>query len=569
MRYNFASRIRILSFIVIVCAIVLIVRLYFLQVVYSDSFKIRADHQYSSPSQSVFDRGSIFFVDKNGTRTSAATIKSGFFLTINPKLIAASSSEEIYKKLSTIAVIDHATFIQKATKPNDAYEEIVHRLSADQATAITALNIPGVNLYKEQWRFYPGETAAAQTVGFVGWKGDDLVGRYGLESSDENILQRTNQNVSINSFAQMFSDLGTAVTSGVGEGDVVTTIEPTVQSFLDEQLVKTNKKWSSTMTGGIIIDPKTGEIYALGSYPTFDPNTYQTQKDISVFSNPLVENVYEMGSIVKALTMAAGLDAGVVTAASTYNDTGSKILNGKKISNYDGRARGVIPMQEVLNQSLNLGAAYVESKLGNTLFTKYMLDYGLGSKSGIDLPNEGRSLVNNLNSPRDIEHATASYGQGIAVSPMAITRALSVLANGGTLITPHVTKEIDYQTGLTKVTPIVEGERVIQESTSKEITRMLVSVVDHALLEGAVKQTNYTIAAKTGTAQIADPTGGYYSDRYLHSFFGYFPAYNPRFLVFLYTVYPKGVDYASHTLTQPFIDVVKDLINYYQIPPDR
>lgn len=567
MRFNSASRIRTLSFFVIGCAVVLIVRLYFLQVVYSQSFKSRADHQYSNPSKNIFDRGSIFFVDKDGVRISAASIKSGFFLAINPKLIVAP--EEVYKKISAVAEIDHTTFIQKATKQNDSYEEIIHRLTADQATAITALKITGVSLYKEQWRFYPGGTVAAQTIGFVGFKGDELVGRYGLESSDESILVRTNKNAYTNSFAQMFSDIGTAVTSDDREGDVVTTIEPTVQSFLDEQLVKTNKKWDSTMTGGIIIDPKTGEIYALGSYPTFDPNTYQTQKSVAVFSNPLVENVYEMGSIVKALTMAAGLDAGVVTAQSTYNDTGSKTLNGKKISNYDGKARGVVNMQEVLNQSLNLGVAYVTDKLGNKSFTKYMLDYGLGSKSGIDLPNEGRSLVANLNSTRDIEHATASYGQGIAMSPMVIVRALSVLANGGTLVTPHVTKEIDYVVGLDKVTPIEKGQQVIKESTSKEITRMLVSVVDHALLEGTVKQTNYSIAAKTGTAQIANPQGGYYSDRYLHSFFGYFPAYNPRFLVFLYTVYPKGVEYASHTLTQPFIDVVKNLINYYQIPPDR
>ena len=566
MRFNSATRIRILSGFVLLLATVLIVRLYFLQVVYSDSFKMRADRQYSSTGQSIFDRGSIFFVDKEGVKTSAATIKSGFFLTVNPRLITAP--EDAYKKISAIAQIDHDTFIQKATKPNDSYEEIIHRLSSDQASAIKALNLTGVGLYKEQWRFYPAGNVAAQTIGFVGFKGDELVGRYGLESSDEDILKRTSQDVYVNSFAQMFTDIGNTVTSG-GEGNVVTTIEPTVQAFLEEQLAKTNKKWSSTMTGGIIINPMTGEIYALGSYPTFNPNTYQTEKSLSVFSNPLVENVYEMGSIVKALTMASGLDADVVTAVSTYNDTGSKILDGKKISNYDGKARGVVSMQKVLDQSLNLGVAYVASKLGNVRFTKYMLDFGLGSKSGIDLPNEGRSLVNNLNSPRDIEHATAAYGQGIAVSPMSITRALSVLANGGTLITPHVTKEIDYVTGLKKVTPVVEGARVIATSTSKEITRMLVNVVDHALLEGAVKQTNYSIAAKTGTAQIADPQGGYYSDRYLHSFFGYFPAYNPKFLVFLYTVYPKGVEYASHTLTQPFIDVVKNLINYYQIPPDR
>ena len=567
MRFNSVSRIKLISVFIVGCAVVLIVRLYFLQVVYSQSFRLKADHQYSTVGQNIFDRGSIYFVDKNGLKTSAATVKSGFFLAVNPKIL--KNPEEVYTKISTIATIDHKTFIQQVTKPSDAYEEIVHRLSSDQATAITALNLPGITLNKEQWRFYPGGTLAAQTIGFVGFKGDELVGRYGLESVDETTLQRKEDNVYVNSFAQMFSDIGSGVTSGSTEGDVVTTIEPTVQSFLDEQLVKINKLYSSSGTGGIIIDPMTGEIYALGAYPTFDPNTYQTQKSLSVFSNPLVENVYEMGSIVKGLTMAAGLDAGVITAASKYNDTGCQTLNSKKICNYDKVARGVIPMQQVLDQSLNMGAAYVAGKLGNTLFTKYMFDYGLDKKSGIDLPNEGRSLINNLNSPRDIEHATASYGQGIAISPMVITRALSVLANGGTLITPHVTKQINYTDGHVYVTPIAKGPQIIQPSTSKEITRMLVSVVDNALLVGAVKQANYSIAAKTGTAQIANPQGGYYDDRWFHSFFGYFPASNPRFLVFLYTNNPQGVNYASHTLTQPFIDVVKFLINYYQIPPDR
>ena len=549
------------------CAAVLITRLYFLQVVYSSAFRLKADHQYSTPVNGIFDRGSILFVDKNGVQTSAATLKSGFMLAINPKLIVAP--ETVYQKLSAIFPLDHTVFIKKATKKNDTYEEVAYKLTPDQATSITALALPGVSLYKQQWRFYPGTTMAAQTIGFVGYKGDDLVGQYGLESYYDDTLKRTTENLYTNSFAQMFSDLGSTMTAGNKSGDVVTTIEPSVQSFLDTQLEKVNKQYSSTMTGGIIIDPKTGEIYALGAYPTFDPNTYQTQKDGSAFANPLVENVYEMGSIVKALTMASGLDAGVVNASSTYNDTGSEVIDGKKISNYDGVARGVTSMQTVLNESLNLGAAHVASKLGNTLFTQYLLNFGLGQKSGIDLPNEAHGLVNNLNSPRQIEHATASYGQGIAISPIVITRALSALANGGVLVTPHVTKEVDYLNGQKNITPVTQGLQVIKKTSADEITRMLVKVVDQALLNGTVKLSNYTIAAKTGTAQIANPQGGYYPDRYLHSFFGYFPAYNPRFLVFMYTVYPKGVAYASHTLTAPFIDITKFLINYYQIPPDR
>lgn len=567
MRFNFVSRIRLISGVIVLCAIVLIVRLYFLQIVYSNAFKLRANDQYSTPTEGIFDRGSIFFVDKDGISTSAATIKSGFLLAINPKLIV--SPETAYQKLSAILPLDHTTFIQKATKKNDAYEEVAHRLTDEQAASTTALKLTGVNLYKEQWRFYPGTVMAAQTIGFVGYKGNDLVGRTGLESYYENTLERTTTDLYVNSFAQMFSDLGTAMTSNSKQGDVVTTIEPSVQSFLDNELEKVNKEYSSASTGGIIIDPKTGEIYALGSYPTFDPNIYQTQKNASVFINPLVENVYEMGSIVKALTMSSGLDAGVVTASSTYNDTGSETIDGKKISNYDGVARGMTSMQTVLNESLNLGAAYVAGKLGNKLFTQYLLNFGLGQKSGIDLPNEAHGLTDNLNSPRQIEHATASYGQGIAISPIVMTRALSALANGGVLVTPHVTKEIDYLDGHKDVTPITQGLQVIKKSTADKITQMLVNVVDQALLNGTVKLSNYSIAAKTGTAQMANPQGGYYSDRYLHSFFGYFPAYNPRFLVFMYTVYPKGVEYASHTLTAPFIDITKFLINYYQIPPDR
>ncbi|MBU4479877.1 hypothetical protein KKG48_00325, partial [Patescibacteria group bacterium] len=201
---------------------------------------------------------------------------------------------------------------------------------------------------------------------------------------------------------------------------------------------------------------------------------------------------------------------------------------------------------------------------------KYMLSLGFGEETGVDLPNETYGLVSNLESSRDLEFATASFGQGIALTPVETVRALSVLANGGKLITPHLSQGIKYDIGLSRELLYEEGERVFKESTSDEITRMLVEVVDSALLGGTVKMEHYSVAAKTGTAQMAKEDGrGYYDNKYLHSFFGYFPAYDPQFLVFFYIVDPKEVNYASHTLTEPFVNLTKFLINYYEVPPDR
>ena len=565
-------RIRLLSGVVILGALLLVARLYQIQIANADYYSTKDESQYVHTKTDLYSRGSILFTTRDGTALSAASVQAGYLLAANPEHIT-TSVEVFCSKLLAYTEIEQETCVNRLSVPGRTYAELADKLTREQADEIEALDIDGAMLYKNQWRYYPGGSLAARSIGFVGYAddGSELRGKYGLERYYDDVLFQKRQVMSVNFFAELFSNLGDLVYKKDGErtGNIVTSLEPSVSRMLDTILQETNDKYESKLTGAIVMDPRTGEIVAMNAVPSFDLND-RSGATIEQFQNPLVENVYEMGSIIKPLTMAAGIDAGAVTAQTTYYDAGSIELNDYTIRNYDGRGRGTVPMQEVLNQSLNTGVSFVVQRMGKDAFRKYFLNYKLGSETGVDLPNEVHGLVHNLNSPRDVEYATASFGQGIATTPMETVRALATLANDGKLVTPHLVKRIEYDDGEVKEIRYPEGEQVLKESTSEEISRMLTIVVDDALRGGAVALPHHTIGAKTGTAQIPDPVhGGYYEDKYLHSFFGYFPAFDPKFIVFMYTVEPQGVRYASETLTEPFMEITKFLINYYSIPPDR
>lgn len=553
-----------------VFALVLVGRLFFVQVVHGEAFAAQADDQYTTPAPNTLNRGSIYFKERDGMLVSAATLKSGYTIAINPKRLL--NAREAYESISRIFPIEEKVFFARAEKIEDPYEEIARRVPKETADAISALEIPGVSIHRESWRFYPGGNMAAHVLGFIAYQGDVIAGRYGVERYYNDVLSRESEGLYANFFAEIFSNITDAIVRGenVREGDIVLTIEPNVERRLETELSTLREKWHSEMAGGVIMDPKTGRIYALAVSPDFDLNAFGEENNPAIFGNPIVESVYEMGSIVKPLTMAAALDLGAVTPKTTYEDKGFVIVDTRRISNFDGKARGVVPMQEVLNQSLNTGMVFVMKKMGSDRFSAYMERYALGEETGIELPSEVRGLTDNLDSPRDVEHATAAFGQGIAMTPIETARALASLGNGGFLIDPYIVDSIIYTFGEEKKTIPAEPKRILKQSTSEDITRMLVTVVDEALRGGTVSLPHYSIAAKTGTAQIANLSeGGYYGDEYLHSFFGYFPAYDPQFLIFLYQVRPQGVRYASETLTDPFMSLTKFLINYYEIPPDR
>lgn len=569
MRQKFVFRVRLLSVCIVLIAILLVVRLYMLQIVHGDDYRAAALGQYVEDSGAETPRGNIFFTRNDGTEVAAAVMQGGWRIAMNPKLL--ENPESAYEALNKVTPIEKDRFMASSGKKDDPYEEVAYRLTDDQAEAVRNLKIQGITTVREEWRLYPAGNLAAHALGFVAFQGDKKNGVYGLERYFEDTLRHDDGGLYINPFAEIFSNVETLVSRDPSavEGNLITSLEPSVQAQLESSLDAIVATHYPKKAGGIIMDPQTGEVYAIAMRPTFDPNEYSVA-DPSTFSNSLIEGVYEMGSILKPLTMAAGIDVNAVSPKTTYNDKGCVSKSGAKFCNFDLKARGVVDMQEVLSQSLNTGVSFVVDRMSNEKFAEYIEKYKLGEETGIDLPNEAAGNINSLfvEGAADIDFASASFGQSIAVTPIAMIRALATLANEGKLPEPHVVKAVRYENGVTRKIAQADEIQVLKPETAATVTNMLVKVYDDALLEGELKQEHYSIAAKTGTAQIAGP-GGYYTDRYLHSFFGYFPAHDPKFIVLLYALEPHGEMYASRTLARPFNDIAKFLINYYNLPPDR
>lgn len=553
---------------IVLIGLLIIGRLFELQVLKADEYKERANRQFVTPKNLLFNRGAIYFTNKDSQYSLAASMQLSYKLTINPKII--DDPDYTYNALNAITPIDLDDFNKKVSKKNDPYEELKNKLSETDANTIDDLKIKGVSIYKEKWRFYPAGDTASQLIGFVGFKGDKLVGRYGIERQYEEILSRVNDGTYVNFFAEVFSTIGKSLSKqNKDEGDIVLTVDLGVQKFAEDQLASLVQTYNAEMAGVIVMDPQTGEILAMASNPRFNPNEFSDVESLGLFQNPLVERVYEYGSVIKPLVMAAAIDEGVITSETRYTDMGTVKVSNKIIKNFDGEARGNVNMQTVLDQSLNTGMVFVQQKMGSQLFKTKMENYEFDKKTGINLPGEVAGLVSNLKSGNAVDYATASFGQGLAFSSVSAVRAFSTIPSGGYLVKPTVTR--GYISKLGTLVPFEKEvpKQIIKPETAKTVTDMMVHVFEQ-YGNGAYKMEHYSIAAKTGTAQIAKSSGsGYEEGKYTHSFFAFFPASKPRFLVFYTLRDPRGVRYASQTLIRPFTEMAKYLIHYYQIPPDR
>ena len=561
-----SHRIIVLRWIFVILFVLLLGRLSMLQVFEREGYRILAERQQRASFDAMAKRGSIFFTSKDSAFL-AATQKPVFELAINPQSLKNREAAFLY--LEQFLKLDKEEFFAKASL-DDPFEVIARGIDKDLKEEIASDAPLGIEFVESVRRFYPAGELASHVLGFLGEDQElGFSGRYGIEQYYEYALapdeRFSTEEVTAGGKLLAFGNFS----EDAGGADLALTLDAQVQFFSERVLKETIEKWNAKSGGIIVLEPPTGKILAMASRPTFDPNAYFEEDSLTVFLNPLVQNIFEVGSVVKPLTMAAAIDRDVVVPETTYVDRGMRAIDGHVIENFDGEARGKVSMQEILSQSLNTGAVFLAERIGKESFRNYFEAFGLGELTEVDLAGEIPGNLNNLDSPRFIEYATAAFGQGIGVTPLGFTMALGALANGGLLMRPYIVEKISYPSGRVYTIGPEVKRRVIKETTSRTVTRMLVNVVDTVLAGGQSKLPGYSMAAKTGTAEIPSQYSKGYSDDFLHAFFGYAPAFKPQFLIFMYIERPEGVRYASQTLTEPHKELMQFLLNYYEIPPDR
>lgn len=530
-------------------------RLVNLQVLNNEMWRALAQGQQTFFASHQGSRGEIYFQDGS---TPAAINEQATFCFASPR--------EIDNEGKTVDLIGEALDLDRNRLTDKIGQEgsfvpLKHNLTESEVERIKEIDFPGIYLDREQTRVYPQQKLASQVIGFLG--GNDK-GQYGLESyynkklsGKEGFLKREQ-----GSGGNLIFTEQSTVQPG---SDLRMTLNYNIQYFAEKLLRRAAEKWDIRGGSIIVLDPETGQVFALANYPSFDPNEYSKQK-VELFKNNAVQSVFEPGSVFKPVTLSGGLNENDITPGTTYVDKGKVKVGGEVIRNYEGRTWGKRTMTEVLEKSINTGAVFAQQQLGNEDFIRYLEKFGIFEKTGVDLAGEISSQNEEFKQGWEANYATAAFGQGIEMTPMQLTRAFAALINGGRLITPHLAEEV----GGKLISP-PQGRRVISSETSSQITTMLVSVVENGF-GGKAQLPGYYVGGKTGTAQVPKSALGEnksgYSDQTWQSFIGFAPAFNPEFLALVKLDNPTTKS-ASESAAVLFHDLAEYIVNYWEIPSTK
>ncbi len=559
------------------------VRLFDLQILSHAEYKAAADGEHKFFRKLIPNRGEIYLHDQKGDRSigrvlgHAAKEELVFPVVTNreyttiyaiPKTIR--EPEKVAEQLAPLLGIEKEALFARLSKKDDPYEILKKKISDETLEAIKALDITGLGFSSSSYRFYPEKGVGGHIFGYVGYHGDVQRGLYGLEGYFQDILKGKEGSLHLETDARgALIPIGERrIVEATDGNDLVLTIDRTIQLVTCDRL----KAWVAQhgADGGsvIIMDPKTGALLAMCATPDYDPEEY-SKSPVEAYANPAIFHPYEPGSIFKPITMAMGLDLGVVSPTTIYEDKGKLVINGFTIENSDRKVHGKQTMIKVLNESLNTGAIFVAKKVGLEKFRNYVKAFGFGTLTGIELDTEAAGTIKSLDETREIYLATASFGQGITATPLQMVSAFATLANGGTLMQPYIVDEIIKPDGTIKKTEPKVVRQVISERASTLLGGMLVNVVrkGHGKRAGV---DGYFVGGKTGTAQVPRKDGrGYETHATIGSFAGFAPVDDPRFVMLVKIDRPRDVQWAESSAAPLFGDLARFLVQYLEIPPDE
>lgn len=504
-------------------------------------------------------RGNIY--DRSGNPLAVNTIQYRVF--ISPNLI--SDRAQTAADLSRILQMDELALFNRL-RNSENLTEFLGVVDANTWQEIRELDLIAIEMDRIQRRVYPQGALGAQVIGFVNGIGEDARGNYGVEGFYDAQLagQVVEQEVSTIPF-----DLPEDLSSLEGGADLVLTIDRDVQFLAESELQRAVTETGATGGTIIVMNPRTGDILAMASYPTFDPNTFFEVGNPSVLGNPAISQVYEPGSVFKVLTVAAGLETGAITPDWSYNDQGRFEIGGQQIFNWDRNAYGLVSTEQILVQSLNVGAATISTQMGWEDFYAMLNRFGIGQLTRIDLEGEEAGIMRTPNdlsgewSPSDL--GTNSFGQGISVTPLQMLVAINAIANDGLIMQPRVVYQIvDGEQIITSQQP--GPRRAVSADTAHTVRDMMVAVVEGDV-DGRARVPGYQIAGKTGTAEIASPVG-YENDAWIMSFVGFLPADDPQVSVLIKLDRPTTGRWASEVAAPVFSRFVSRLVVLLEIPTD-
>ncbi len=513
------------------------------------------DSGYTRTLRAAAARGNVY--DRNGETLATNTLE--YQVGVSPALL--DNPRDAATQLSSVLGLPELEVFEKLEQ-DAPWVLLASRVSAEVGQRITALNLgSGVQLQPLPRRSYPQGPLAAHIMGFVG---GDLSGYYGVEGYYQDQLAGAVRTREVSNIP--FEQADQLAWEEENGRDVVLTIDRDVQFLAETELLRAISDTGAEAGTIIVMNPRNGDVLALANYPAYDPNAYFTIEEAGVFNNLAISGNYEPGSVMKLVTIAGALDRGVIQPDFTYIDNGVLDVGGVQVQNWDRRAWGAVDATGILVDSLNVGAATVATMMGPQTFYEELEQFSFGQRTGIDLQGEEAGILFAPGDPDWSEGnlATNAFGQGISVTPIQMLSAVNAIANGGLMMQPRVVHQIIAGDNLIESEPVVLG-RPISSQAAAEVTQMMIRVVADGL-DNAATLPGYTIAGKTGTAEIATPFG-YESNSSIVTFVGFLPADDPQISVLVRLDRPR--DYWASLVAAPvFQRLAERLVVALSIPPD-